>query len=288
MYEAKSPGVQCLPPERYAALLAVRPIADQRMSERGQVNADLVRAAGLEAAGEQRAVAETLAHLIARDGCFAGRDDRHRRAPDRMTADRRVDRATMDDVSGGERQIFAVDALCLQLAHKLCLGDLGLGHDQEAAGIFVQAMHDARASDTGELRRVVQQRVGKRAVAVAGSRMNDQPGRLVDDEDCFVLMHDLQRQRLRRKKSGGGFGQRVHQDPLAAADLAARIRGRTGKQHAAGVYPGPDAAARMLGQELRESAVQPHARTLGGYGQRALGARRGGRVIIHGYVWSRQ
>ena len=103
--------VQRLPPERDAALLAIRRIADQRMSERGEMHADLVRAAGLEPAGEQRAIAEALAHVVVRARGFPAGDDRHRRAPHRMAADRRIDRAAAGDVAGGERQIFAVHAV---------------------------------------------------------------------------------------------------------------------------------------------------------------------------------
>jgi hypothetical protein len=44
----------------------------------------------------------------------------------------------------------------------------------------------------------------------------------------------------------------------------------------------------MLGQQLGERTIQPHAREFGRYGQREMGAGRGIGVIIHGYVRSRQ
>jgi hypothetical protein len=44
----------------------------------------------------------------------------------------------------------------------------------------------------------------------------------------------------------------------------------------------------MVGQQLRERPIQPHACELGWYGQREMGAGRCVGVIIHGYVRSRQ
>ena len=180
------------------------------------------------------------------------------------------------------------EGAALQLAHKIGLSDFGFGHDQEAARILVQAMHDARARDGGELRSVVQQCVGKRAVAVAAARVNDQAGRLVDHQYRLVLVHDRQRQRLRRERGSSGIGQWMHQDMLAAADLAARVRRLACEQYAAGVDPGADPAARVLGQQLCERPIQPHAREVDGYGQRETVAGRCVGVIIHGYVRSRQ
>jgi hypothetical protein len=74
MDETEAPGVERLPSERDATPFAIRRIPDQRMSERGEVNADLVGSPGFEPASEQRAVAETFPHLITRDrGIFTRR-----------------------------------------------------------------------------------------------------------------------------------------------------------------------------------------------------------------------
>ena len=255
--------MQRLPSERDAALPAIRRIADQRMPERGQVNAYLMGPTGLEPAGEQRAIAKSLAHFIARHRGFPAGDDRHRRAPDRVTADRRIDRAAAGDVAGGERQIFAMDASCLQLAHQVGLGDFGLGHDQQSARVLVQPMHDARARDGGELRRMVQQRIGKRAVAVAAARVNDQPGRLVDDEDRLVLVHDRQvAAPAARTQAAAGSDKGCTRTCSPPPTLRLASAGAPREQYAAGVDPGADAAARMFGQQCasaRSSRMPAHS-----------------------------
>ena len=135
---------------------------------------------------------------------------------------------------------------------------------------------------------MAQKAVQQGAAPIAAARVNDQTGRLVDYQYRLVLVHDRQRQRLRRERKNVGIGQRMQQDLLAAADFAARFRQLAGKQHAARVDPGPDAASRMLGQQLRERPVQTHPRELGRYGQRDTRAVRCVGVIIHGYVRSRQ
>src|SRR5262245_52382833 len=60
MHERKARRVQRLPRERDGAFAAVRRVADQRVAERSEVNANLMRAPGLEPAAEQRSDAEPL------------------------------------------------------------------------------------------------------------------------------------------------------------------------------------------------------------------------------------
>ncbi len=52
--------MQCLPRKRNRPSAAVRGIANERMTERGEMDAYLVRATGFEPAAQQRRVAETL------------------------------------------------------------------------------------------------------------------------------------------------------------------------------------------------------------------------------------
>ena len=91
MDEREPRGVQRLAGERNRPLPAVGGIADERMTERGEMHADLVRAAGLEPAAEQRRDAESLEHREVRARRLSRGDDGHRRAARRMPADRRVD-----------------------------------------------------------------------------------------------------------------------------------------------------------------------------------------------------
>jgi hypothetical protein len=68
---------------------------------------------------------------------------------------------------------------------------------------------------------VVQQRVHQRAVAMAGGRVHDHPGRLVDDDEVGVLVEDVERQILRRGEGRGGLGHE-HRDDRPGIDGCAR------------------------------------------------------------------
>ena len=71
------------------------------------------------------------------------------------------------------------------------------------------------------------QRVDERAVRVAGRRMHDHAGRLVDDDQMRILEADVERDRLRRRLGGFGFGH-GHDKILRRPDPLRRVA-----QHAA-------------------------------------------------------
>jgi hypothetical protein len=63
-----------------------------------------------------------------------------------------------------------------QLAHQVGLGFQGLADHHQAAGVLVEAVHDAGARHRHQLRAVVQQAVQQRARPVAGTP-DARPGR---------------------------------------------------------------------------------------------------------------
>ena len=72
------------------------------------------------------------------------------------------------------------------------------GDHQQPARVAVEAMDDARPLDAGDAApglavAVGQQRVDERAARMARRRVDDQPGRLVDDQQVVVLVDDPQR-----------------------------------------------------------------------------------------------
>ena len=161
---------------------AVRGIADQRMADRREVHADLVRAAGLERQRTQRRdrrsarAASTCVRaglplattaIVVRARSDGGRSARRRSSRARS---RRARRARYSRLTRARRELRARGGLRLER----------LGDDQQAARVLVEAMHDARARQRRERRRVMQQRVEQRAVAIAAARMHDEARRLVD------------------------------------------------------------------------------------------------------------
>src|SRR5262249_34198922 len=137
---------------------AVDGVAEQRMPDRGEVDADLVGAPGLEPAGEKarhrRAIAAAVAfeHLPMGDRWAPACAHRHLVADAGMAADRLVDGAARPlRYAPDERQIAAAQhpaaAVVGELAGERAMGAIGLGHHDEAAGVLVEAMHDAGAPD---------------------------------------------------------------------------------------------------------------------------------------------
>ena len=97
------------------------------------------------------------------------------------------------------------------------------------------------------------QRVDQRARAVAGARMHNQAGRLVDDDDVGVLVKDVERDRLRPRLRFLRFRQgdrdcrpgrdacvRVVDDLAADCDLPGLDQG---------LQPAAGKAAGMAGEE---------------------------------------
>src|SRR6266850_2951770 len=95
MAEAQFGSVQGLAgkAEAVARAAAVDGVADQRVADVLEMHADLVRAAGLEPAFDERGAAEALEHAIARARRLAAVRHRHARARSDIAADRRVDGA---------------------------------------------------------------------------------------------------------------------------------------------------------------------------------------------------
>src|SRR5690349_22846044 len=118
MPEGELPRVQRLAREALLAAPAIDRIALDRMLDRGEVHADLVRAPGLELALEQRVAGESLLHAVVRGRGLAAGDDRHARALGRMPTDGLVDGAVGGDLAACEREVGALHGARLQLAHE--------------------------------------------------------------------------------------------------------------------------------------------------------------------------
>jgi hypothetical protein len=107
-----------------------------------------------------------------------------------ITADRRVDPAAPRTRSPtDEGDIAPLERAVANEVLEPVIGLLRAGHDEQARRIAVEPVHDAGAvllptpGPSGET-------VDERTARVAGRRMNDDTGRLVDDEQLIVLVGD--------------------------------------------------------------------------------------------------
>ncbi len=216
MGQLQFPGVERLAPELALnsghplvgpAAPAVDQIAEQRVSRLGEVNANLMGAAGLQLDLEQRGAIEALTDC---EFCLRRLPRLH--APTKALAVHRM--ATEE---GGEPSPFvrlAVDQRQIDFPHQSRLecglqrqqGALVLRYHQTAGGVLVQPMNQTRTeppADPGQVPNPMKQRIDQRARAVARARVDHHPGLLVEDEQITILVKDLQWQIL-----GGDIGRR--------------------------------------------------------------------------------
>ncbi len=95
-----------------------------------------------------------------------------------------------------ERIIEPVDGMGRELLRQAMMCRVGFCDHQQAGCILVDPMYDARplfSSDTGQtIPAMVQQGIDQRTRPLAGGRMNDHPGGLVDHDQMSILVHDRQ------------------------------------------------------------------------------------------------
>ena len=244
---------------------AVDRITDDGMPRMREVQANLMRTAGLEPNGAQRMRAESLEHPIMRDRRAAVLADRHARSVAPVPADRYVDRAAAGRQAAADGAVLARHLACGELARQRGMRLQRARHDQQTAGVLVKAVHDPGARHRGERRVKSKQGVLQRVPRIAGSRVHDQAGRLIDDQAVAVLVDERQADclgedgRLRRRRDD------PHADFRPRIDDIARLQAAAAGFDIACVDPSADAGARMFRQQARERAVQPQACHFLGY-----------------------
>ena len=198
----KIEAFQYLPVRRAGA--AIDRIAEQRMADRSHMDPHLVGPSRFEPAFDKRRLPQRADNSVVRHRPFAALilHDRDLLAVCGGAGERGVDcpggrnRQARDD-----RQIAPLDAVRRELRGQPFMGDVGLGDDQQPGRILVDPVHDPRPRHPADAAKppgaMVEQGVDQRAVEIARRRMDDHPGRLVDDQQMLVLEHDFQRDILR-------------------------------------------------------------------------------------------
>ena len=223
-----APGDQAreAPPRR------VGRVPHHRVTDGVQMDPDLVGAARLQAERDERRRhrrVEAGQHAVGGAGLSSPGRDRHARGTAVGAADGRVDHAPLVvHVPVHEGHVAPVDGVRRQLLDERPVGALGARHRQQARGPLVQAVHDPGAVGLThparrqflEIGEAGQEAVDQGAPAPAGARVDDQPGRLVDDHDVVVDRDD--RERHRRV----GAGVPLRRVGAAHAELAPGSHGR--------------------------------------------------------------
>ena len=163
--------------------------------------------------------------------------------------------------------IFTQNIVTAHFFRKRTMGLIVLGHHQKAAGVLVDAMHDARADHTANAGKpaaaVIQKRIHHRAVRVAGRRMHHHALGLVDHQQMFVFIYDGQRNVLRHCLGRGCIGN-FHLQHIPGLQLFFFARRFSVAQHPPCLDQFLQGAARKLAAHPGQGFVQSLALVFGG------------------------
>lgn len=164
--------------------------------------------------------------------------------------------------SGHYGAVGPLNRVVCELGGKPLVRAIGLGNDEKAGGVLVDAVDDARAGDTADARKLaaamVEQGIDQSSVGIACSGMDDEPGGLVDHDQVLVLVDDVEWQVLGDGLGRRGFGH-INQKWRAGRDLERGLRRRfAGQRDATFAYQRLDPFAGKpagVGQRLVEAAA---------------------------------
>ena len=207
----------------------VEHIARQGMTERSEVDPDLVGATGIQP-GLQKGVARKFFDdaVMSAGGSLADAVDPHAPAVVGVSADGRVD-LTLTGSDNPRRQgtIVTAGGARRDLKLEMFSGIVVESDNHETGCVFVEAMHNARpigATHRGGSREPCHQRVGERPGAVARRRMDDQSGRFIDDRQVGILIDDRKWHLFGLRRQGRSARAT---SPLTRSPAASRIDGLT-------------------------------------------------------------
>ena len=277
MNQAKTPRMQCLSWElgtdrHPAGAVTVDLITDQRMPERRHVHANLVRTPGFQRTFDQRAIDEAFDDPKVRPRRLAALNNRHLRSLRRMPTDRLVDGSARFQHAAHQRLVVALDRPRLKLAHQIGLRLKRFGDDHQAGRILVQTMHDAGPRHFLKRRFVIQQGVEQGPSPVAAAGMHNQAGRLVEHDQRFVLMHDVERDRFGRRGKQVLVRRFDDLKQFTAPELLFRLADDfSADTDAAFADPVLQAVSRVFGPQADERLIEPQAAAIARNGQSVAG-----------------
>ena len=216
------------------------------------MDADLMSASGAEVDAEQSVLREAaFDEVFGPGGAALAGFGGEAGAMDGVASDGFFDDAViLFDEALDEGEIDLFDVAVSELMGERVVGLVGFGDDEDAAGEAVEAMDDARAErslDLRELREVMEQGVDEGSVMDTGSSMDGHAGRLVDDDDVGVFVDDVERDVF----GSGGQGRQVSGVDVDHVGGAEELRGFGGlliDEDATVFGPGLQAGTRDSGE----------------------------------------
>jgi hypothetical protein len=255
--------------------LAIEGISEERVAEMAKMNPDLVGSACFEPAFNQRRLARKIKAFhnpVMRDGLAASRPHRHLLTIDERAAERRGNDAFGAAGPSPDKGLIgpldpAVTPMSSKKFAQSLMSLVGLGDDKKPGGVLVEAVNDAWTADAADAGETVpamgDKRIDQGSRMMAGSGVNDETCRLVDDDEMGILIHDGQ---FNGFCPGHGVGGLRQSEPYAGArfDPEARLNyGPPVHLHAARQDQALDACA----ADIIEPPAQPTVETLASVGR---------------------
>jgi Family of unknown function (DUF6476) len=214
--------------------LAIERVSQKRVAQMAQMDPNLMGSPSFEAAfnqgrltgnikafhdpvmGYRRSARRTHGHFLAIHRRPAKRRRNHTFATGRLSPHDRL-------ISAFKPAVAPVGSKELAQAF---MSRIRLGDNEQAGGILVEAVDDARPADAANAGKAIaamgDQRVDEGSRVMAGGRMNDEARRLVDDDQVVVLIDDCQAHRFGAGRGIGRFRDR-HSYPGGRFDPEARL-----------------------------------------------------------------
>src|ERR671922_489407 len=233
---------------------AVDGIADNGQPDRREVDTDLVRPARLEVDAEKRVRVDQLHELEVRDGVArAVRVQRLARWISPVAPDRRLDPSLARSwPPSDERGVRALEPVAPDEPLKALVGLVRASDDEQSRRVAVEPVDDSRAFLVSAGGAVGEDAVDQGAGRMAGRRVDDDAGRLVDDQQLVVFVRDPELDLLGRELRSG-FGRFVF-DLLPTSEPTALGRRLAVNRHTAGLEQPFRGCA---GSDLRQVGEEP-------------------------------
>src|SRR5882762_5089573 len=183
----------------------VERVANNWMSQRGEMHANLVRASGVKLNFGEGCIVD------ARDGApigarFAGVAQHDAAASAHPRAISGVARYGQLDTAAGflemafeERQVGLLHLALPKGFAKFRVRGIVFRYQNDTRRAFVETMHDARTKGIAALRQrlpAAEQRVHQRTAGIAGTCVHGHAGRLVDGQNVVVFIENIERNRF--------------------------------------------------------------------------------------------
>lgn len=250
---------------RRSAAADVERIAEQRAARFEGVDADLMRAARFERQFEPGQIVDRQAPAKPRPGRLAAGDHGEASPFLGMPADRAFPEPLGRRTAHHPGTIGLVDAAIAEVGDQPLARQPAAGDHHQPARPAVEPVNDPGprgvglgGRDVGEIGKGGEQAVDERALFVHGAGMDDESGRLVDDDDVRIGMENVERHRRRRRPRLGNRRQVGLDRRPRAHGVGGPQRDPTVDPHAAVAnLPAPPGAAARGSSSARAASRRP-------------------------------